>query len=343
MYITRHTLNQAVKAHILSESQAQKLIEFIEQLPTQSPTYNMTNVLYYFGGLIAIGAMTLFMNLGWETFGGFGIFFLCLLYALLGLSLATTFKNKNLPIPSAICATFVICLTPLAIYGLQVGLGWWPSQHVYRDYHRLIEWHWIFMELGTLIIGLILAWIFQYPFMMMPIAFTLWYMSMDFTSMLTGNSFDFQLSAQVSMYFGMLILIMAFWVDIRSRKTLDFAFWLYLFGVMAFWFGLSSQYFGNELARLFYCAVNLILIAIGVLFMRRVFVVFGALGVIFYLGHLSWSIFKDSILFPVILTAIGFIFIYLGIIWQKHEKRWTHQFRTILPQSLRELLEAREI
>jgi len=26
--------------------------------------------------LIAIGAMTLFMNLGWENFGGWGIFFI---------------------------------------------------------------------------------------------------------------------------------------------------------------------------------------------------------------------------------------------------------------------------
>jgi hypothetical protein len=39
------------------------------------------------GGLIAIGAMTLFMNLGWESFGGWGIFFISLAYAGIGFKL----------------------------------------------------------------------------------------------------------------------------------------------------------------------------------------------------------------------------------------------------------------
>lgn len=63
--------------------------------------------------------MTLFMNLGWELFGGWGIFYLSICYALLGLGLCSQFNGKGYVIPAGICATFVICLTPLAIYGLQ--------------------------------------------------------------------------------------------------------------------------------------------------------------------------------------------------------------------------------
>lgn len=343
MLINRHTLKQAVEAKIINQSQADNLIEFLQHLPNQAPAYNVTNVLYYFGGMIAIGAMTLFMNLGWETFGGLGLFFLSLLYALLGLSLSTHFQRKNLTIPAAICATFVTCLTPLAIYGLQVGMGWWPGQNTYHDYHRLIEWHWMFMELGTLIVGIILAWLYRYPFMMMPIAVTLWYISMDLTSMLTGGVFDFELSANISMYFGLMMMFIALFVDIRSRNTADFAFWLYIFSVMAFWFGLSAHYSTSELDRLLYCGVNLVLITLGVLLMRRVFVVFGALGVLYYLGYLSWSLFKDSLLFPVVLTIIGFMVIYFGVLWQKHEKHLTQKLRSVLPQAVRELLEAREL
>lgn len=342
MYITRQTLKKAVDAKIINGPQAEKLLDFLQQLPGQSPAYNATNVMYYFGGMIAIGAMTLFMNLGWETFGGLGIFVLSILYALLGLNLATLFQRKNLAIPAAICATFVICLTPLAIYGLQMGMGWWPGHDTYRDYHRLVEWPWMFMEFGTLIVGLILAFIYRYPFMVMPIAVTLWYMSMDLTSMLTGGSFDFELSANVSMYFGLLMTFIALFVDIRSRNSADFAFWLYLFGVMAFWFGLSAHYSDSEINKLIYCGVNLILIMLGVLLIRRVFVVFGSLGVLSYLGYLSWSIFKDSLLFPVALTAIGFMIIYLGILWQKHERHLTKQLHSLLPKPLKELLEERE-
>ena len=77
--------------------------------------------------MIAIGAMTLFMNLGWEKFGGIAIFFISIIYAGVGLKLTNIFSNKGYTIPGGICATFVVALTPLAIYGLQQALGVWPD------------------------------------------------------------------------------------------------------------------------------------------------------------------------------------------------------------------------
>ena len=135
--------------------------------PEGGPSFDFTHVLYYMGGLIAIGAMTLFMNLGWEKFGGWGIFFIALAYAGIGIKLANNFQNKGHAIPAGICATFVVALTPLAIYGLQQAMGWWPDATPYRAYHIYIKWHWIFMELGTLAVGAVLAWRYRYPFLLM--------------------------------------------------------------------------------------------------------------------------------------------------------------------------------
>lgn len=87
MKISRAVLNKAVEAKIINNKQADALLDFIKNQPEQNPSFNFTNVLYYLGGLIAIGAMTLFMNLGWETFGGWGIFYLSLLYAIAGFDL----------------------------------------------------------------------------------------------------------------------------------------------------------------------------------------------------------------------------------------------------------------
>lgn len=342
MKISRNAMTKAVEAKILTEKQAQKLIEFIKSLPDQSPGFNLTNVLYYFGGLIAIGAMTLFMNLGWEMYGGWGILFLSLCYGILGLALAHSLRDKGYAIPAGICATFAICLTPLAIYGFQQAMGWWPDNSTYHDYHVYIKWNWIFMELGTLIVGIILAWIYRYPFMIMPIAFTLWYMSMDLTSMIANEHYTFELSAMVSMYFGLVTLLIAFWVDVRSSSSADYGFWLYIFGVLAFWGGLSCQYSDSELSKFMYMCINLLLILIGVVLSRKVFVLFGALGTCYYLGHLAFQVFKSSYLFPVALTVIGFGIIYLGILWQKNEAMLTHKLRSILPKPVQELLESRD-
>ncbi|KTD69990.1 membrane protein [Legionella santicrucis] len=343
MNITRNIINKAVEAKIITQKQSEELIEFIRKQPGQNKGFGLTNVLYYLGGLIAIGAMSIFMTLGWELFGGWGILFLCICYAILGLSLSDIFYKKGFIVPAEICATFVVCLTPLAIYGLQKGMGWWPPDDtVFREYNYYIKWHWIFMELGTLAVGIIMAWIYRYPFMIMPIAITLWYMSMDLTAMLTGGESVVDLSSKVSMYFGLIMLLIGFWVDFQSRQSEDYAFWLYIFGVLTFWGGLSAQHSDYELSKFIYLCINLLLIFIGIILSRKVFTVFGGIGVCFYLGHLAYDIFKDSYFFPIILTIIGLGIIYLGILWQKHEQRMTVAIRKILPKSLQELLQARD-
>lgn len=341
MKISPALLQQAVLAKIISSKQADELIDFIKKQPETSPAFCLTNVLYYLGGLLAIGAMTLFMNLGWQTFGGWGIFSLSLLYAALGLWLRALFEKRAYKIPAGICATFVIALTPLAIYGFQQAMGLWPDDTAYRDYHLYIRSNWVTMELGTLLVGALLLWFFRYPFMIMPLALTLWYLSMDLADLFTGSNYGFQFKAPISMYFGLLIMLAAFVTDLHSRKSADYAFWLYLFGVMAFWCGLTAQSANTELANFIYLCINLLMIVVGTFLNRKVFIIFGALGCGIYLGHLAYKVFQDSFLFPITLTCIGFTIIYLGTLWQKYEPLITKKTQTFLPKSLRELLETR--
>lgn len=341
MKISKAQLKEAAEARIISAEQASALYEFLAAKSPQAATFSFTHVLYYLGGLIAIGAMTLFMNLGWESFGGAGMVMICLLYAALGLMLTQKFKRKGLVIPAGITATFVVGLTPLAIYGLQLWLGVWPDDSVYRDYHRYVKWHWLYMELGTLAVGLIMIWYYKYPFLMLPLAFTLWYLTMDITAMISGGDFNWELRQLVSLYTGLAMTALAIWVDVRSQQKADYAFWIYLFGVTAFWTGLSTQSSDSELAKFGYCAINLLVIIVGVVLVRRIFVVLGALGCSGYFGYLAWDLFADSWLFPMLLTLAGLSVVYLGILWQRHEKTLTHQARAYLPPTWRRFLESK--
>jgi hypothetical protein len=341
MKLDRKDLDAAVGEGILSREQADALLDYLSARPAQGPRFDFTHILYYLGGMIAIGAMTLFMNLGWEAFGGWGIFFIALAYAGGGLKLADWFERKGYAVPAGICATFVVALTPLAIYGLQQGMGWWPDESTYREYHRYIRWHWLFLEFGTLAVGAVMVWRYRYPFLLMPVAVTLWYLSMDLAAMLMADQYDWEFRADFSLWFGLAMILGAFWVDLRSRASADYAFWLYLFGVLTFWGGLSAQGSESELAKFGYFCINLGLIGVGAVLSRRVFVVFGGLGIAGYLGHLSWRVFEDSLLFPVVLTAIGLGIVFLGVLWQRNEARITARLRGVLPPALQDLLEAR--
>jgi Ca2+/Na+ antiporter len=338
----RKRLGEAVQAGIIDAGQAERLLEFFVQEHEQ-PRFTLVHVLYYLGGMIAIGAMSLFMTLGWNSLGGWGGFVTALTYLVLFLALTHWFlERRRLSIPAGIVATLAVVMVPLAIFSAQAALGYWDAAKAYRDYHVFIDGRWLMMELGTLAAGAALLWRYRFPFMLMPIAVTLWYMSMDLVPFLFGaDLFDFEIRKFISLWFGLAVILLAFWVDLRSRFSRDYAFWLYLFGVLTFWGGLSLVDSGSELGKAAYCAINLAMILVGAVLGRRVFAVFGGLGVAGYLGHLSWRVFRDSLVFPFALTLIGLAIIWLGVLWQRREREWSQRLRAILPAALRELIEAR--
>jgi len=346
MRITRSMIEEATAAGVLDEQRARALWDFLVQREQETPSFKPAHILYYLGGLIAIGAMTLFMTLGWERLGGGGLVLISLVYCAAAVVLTEFFLARaHLAIPAGITAALAVVMVPLAVYGAQHWFGYWPSDGpkawAYRDYHTHIDWRWLMMELATLAAGVAALWRYRLPFMVMPVAVTLWYMSMDLTPFLFGGDsaeFFSDRGKLVSMYFGLAMTLLALLVDMRSYKSKDFAFWLYLFGVLAFWGGLSSLHSDSEFNKFLYCCINLVMIAIGAALSRRVFAVFGGLGVAAYLGHLSHTIFKDSMLFPVALTAIGLAVIGAGVYWQRHEAAIGERLRSFLPPGVREIV-----
>jgi len=338
---SRSDLEPAVRAGIIVAEQADRLAEFFGAASEQ-PRFGFVHVLYYLGGMIAIGAMSLFMTLGWNALGGWGGCITALGYGGLALTLTHWFlERKQLAIPAGIMATLAVVMVPLAIFSAQMALGYWNDSKSYRDYHVFIDWRWLIMELGTLAAGSVLLWRYRFPFMLMPIAVTLWYMSMDLVPFLFGDGMDWEIRKFVSLWFGLAMTLLAFWVDVRSRNSRDYAFWLYLFGVLTFWGGLSSMNSGSELGKLAYCGINVAMILIGAVLGRRVFAVFGGLGIAGYLGHLSYRVFRDSLAFPFALSLIGLTIIWLGVIWQRRESEWSAHLRSLLPAALRALVEVR--
>lgn len=312
----------------------------------RGPVFSFTNTLYYFGGMLAIGAMTLFMTLGWELFGAWGVFALAVGYFSGALLVAGNLLQKGLRTPAGVLATLAVCLVPLAVWALQAGIGQWPDgpHDSYRDYHRYIDWRWLTMEFATLVAAVVLLYRFKLPFMVMPVAVTIWYLCMDVTHMLMQKEgFDWQFTRDVSLVFGLATCGIAVWVDLRSRMAQhaedrqDFAFWLYLFGAIMFWCGLSLRDSDSELNKFLYALINVFLVFLGAAIGRRVFTVLGAIGVASYLGYLAYRVFEDSLLFPFALTLLGLGVVALGIWWQRNEAAIHDRLVGWLPAALKPL------
>jgi hypothetical protein len=351
MDITKADLKAAIANGLLGEEQSTRLWSFWVEREREMPRFKSAHILYYLGGLIAIGAMTLFMTLGWERFEGKGLLLASLGYGSLALIFTEYLIGKRqLALPAGLTATLAVVMVPLAINGIQHALGWWPSNSPATggilDFHSRPDGRWLIMEFGTLIAGVIALWRYRLPFLVLPVAVTLWALSMDLTPFLFGRAEAMLFSDRgklISTVFGLAMILIGFGVDLRSRQRLDFAFWLYVFGVVTFWCGLTSMEWNSEVGKLLDCGINLLMIFVGALLARRVFALFGGLGVAIYLGHLSHTVFRDSLFFPVALTAVGLAVMTAGIWWQRHEAVTGAWLRSFLPVSVRELVERRAV
>ena len=354
--LKRNDVLNAAQDGLITAQQAQALWQRWSSLDRQTtvstqpgalatgPKFGFVNVLYYFGGLVAIGAMTLFMTLGFQAMGPTGLLLIGLAYLVACLKVADHFKARGLPVPAGILATLAVILSPLAVWCVQHLLGLWPpgSTDNYREYHTLINWRWMTLEFATLATGVVMLWRYRLPFMVMPIAMTIWYMSMDVANgLMQQEGFDWDFSRDVTLVFGIATCFIAMWVDVRSRKAQeaewrqDYAFWLYILGALMFWGGLSWRDSGSEWGKVIYALINIALVLFGAAIGRRVFTIFGALGVAGYLGYLSHRVFNDSMLFPFALTLLGLGVVALGVWWQRHEAAINARLARFVPEGLR--------
>jgi hypothetical protein len=343
--LTRKDLSWVASQGLISTDQAESLWSALEKRNADRPKFDLANVTYYFGALIVIGAMGWFMTEAWERFGGGGIFLLSTIYGLcFVLAGRTLWFKQNLRIPGGLLFTMAVCITPLAIYGLERLTGIWPqgAPGIYRDYYIWVKGSWLLMELGTIAAGLVALKFIRFPFLTAPIAFSLWYMSMDLTPLLFGKTeFTWDERLWVSLWFGLAVLLASYLVDRRTKD--DYAFWGYLFGMAAFWGGLSLMNSNSEITKFMYCLLNCGLIVLAVILQRRIFIVFGSIGVFGYLGYLAHRVFENSLLFPFALSLVGILIIYLGVQYQRKRSSIEEAILSRIPVSLKRLLPTERI
>ncbi len=118
------------------------------------------------------------MILGEAKFGGFGLVAICMVYVVIGVTLTELLLVKyKLVIPAGILAALVVVVVPVVIYGLLTGFGLADPQMDYLNFH--LDLNRLLMELVTLAVGFFMLARYKLPFLMLPIAVTLWFMNAD--------------------------------------------------------------------------------------------------------------------------------------------------------------------
>lgn len=328
MRVTRRDVEEAVGGLGLDRAVADGLWAALEARTAHERRFDGVHVLYYAGALVVIGSMAWLLGPRWEDLGGGAIAAIALGYAALYFAVGRALWRRGpaTRTPGGLWIAMAVSMTPLVAYGLQRATGLWgfddPGR--YEDFYEWIRGGWFLMEVATIAVGTAALRAYRFPFLVAPVAVALWFMSMDLTPILYGGAeFSWEARKTVSVLFGLVMLGVAYAVDLRQEA--DLAFWLYLFGLMAFWGGLSALDSDDEVSRLAYALINVVLLALAVFLRRRAFAVFGAVGLLIYLGHLAYDLFPDAVLFPVVLSAVGMLVVLAGVWLQRRSaglERW---------------------
>ncbi len=334
MRCTKEDLDAAVQNKIIERQQAELLWEFLAKRSSGRSGFEVSTVIYYFGGLILLSSMSWFLTTVWDN--GLQVLLTALFFGLFYLIAGRSLWKKALEIPGGLLITAAVGLVPVAIYGLQKHLGWWPDGEPgdFRDYHLSVRSSWFFMEMGTITAAALALRFFPFPFLTFPLALSLWYMSLDIAPLLFGqNEFTYDQTLWVSLIFGLATLLFAYLLDMRNQIR-DFAFWLYLYGSFAFWCGALLLYKESEWLKFLYCLLNAFLIFFSVFIRRKIFLILGAFGVFGYLFHLAYDIFKDSQAFPIVLSGAGLLILLAGIYYKRHEEKIEACAEGLIPKML---------
>ena len=319
MKITKHSLIQAQHAGILSDEQTDLLYNFLTDLPATQSRFNLVNLLYLLGTIISISGASILITRAWSELGGLGIMIISALMQSGIIFIAEKWRRSGVTTASGVAATIVVALTPLTLFGFLQHFGIWPETTNYSDYHHQVHQHWLLLELGTIGINLLLLIRYRFAFLLLPLAATLWYMSMDIAPAILGliaatENAWFEAKALVSAVFGGLIFIIGWVIQKYNQSDQNYPLWLYLPATLALLGGLfcwvNQQ--DSELLKLLLFMFESGLIFVGLRLKQPVVSILATLAAWSYLAYLAYDLFESIVVYNLFLVISGLAMIWLA-------------------------------
>lgn len=336
MNITDRDLDELVDAGVIDTGAAGRIAAYRDRREETVGRFDLTHLAYYLGAAIVLVGLFWFMHEAWARYGGMVLAVTAVLYGVVFTALGERFwRQRGYRVPGGLLFTTAVAMAPLLLFGVLNAAGLWPDRRtVYTQptYFQAIHGHTISLELGTIGAALIALRLRPFPFMMVPLGVAFWLLSMDAAPLLVGDPGGMDGWRLGSVSGGLIMLGAAYGLDRTGRAA--YATWLYLVGLSAFWIPLLTDFdfdFGFAL-------VNVALLLAALLLQRKAFLVYGGLGIFAYLGELVSDVFRDSLLFPAALSAIGLGFILFGVWYNRRADAIRASVLRRLPPWLRRAL-----
>lgn len=272
--------------------------------------FNAFNVVVYTGGGLVMTALGWFLFANLAPLGAGGVLSASLMFGSVLFSIASLLRRRGERVASGVLFTAALSMVPVVVTAASALLF---------DESRVISSIWTFRAaaVATLAAAVLLAQRVKFAFLAMPAALMAWGLSLDLANQLFDHgAMEWTKSmAMTSAFAGGLLMAAARWIETKTK--VDYPFWLYLAGLLAFSGGLALYPSSGELGRFLYAMAHLGLVGAGLYLNRRTFAVFGYLGFNAWVLHLAWK-FGETFGFAAGLGGAGLVLILSAVALKKY-------------------------
>jgi MFS family permease len=326
--VTKEQLAESGRVVGLGPMQTDRMWDDLVARVTASPApaagngFSAAHLLYYFGAAVVIVAMGWLMALIGTFYGSGAIVFTALIYAGLfaygGWSLAS---QRELRVPGGLLYMLAVSMTPIAVAAAMESTRWDTGMAL------------AIPMLATAAVGVVVTRLTRISFVLLPALLGGWLGAIGGAEWLFVH--DAPSWEVISIAYGALVAFAGFVMDGKSDE--DYSFWAYGIGSLAAFVGLTILN-KSDLAYALYAAGGVASMFVSVLLSRRAFAFTGAAAVLVWIFHLSAMFFSNTLLFPVVLVALGVATIYGGVVYHRNSEKIEAAVLRAVPEGLRRML-----
>jgi hypothetical protein len=286
--------------------------------------FDTPNFLWYFGAIVAIAATGFFVGLGWERRGATFMFIASVAFLVAYAAASVLLLRSGWFTPGALFAAMAVSVVPLVVYAFERLTGWWPMDQprAFEAFHQEILAAWVAMELITIVVGIAALFYVGFPLILAPVAWAVWYLSMDLAPLFFGDDVTTDERIVISAVVGLLMIASGLALDLRGQRRI--AFWAHLFGLLtllgAMLWLTDAHYDRTTWTLITFVSFGAALASIPL--QRTTYVVFGGLGLLATTCYWTFEVFEDSLAFPFAVAAAGVAFMGLGLVVKRYGAQW---------------------
>ena len=278
----------------------------------KKPGLNLITVVYYFGGFLALLSFTLFIGMSWMDLSDWARFGIVLGTMLVTGGIGAWLKfAQNYPTAGGLLIFVSTAIVPVAIYTINILLGIWPDDASFYELRFAI----LLMSLASLIASGVSLYLTRFSLIALLVAAAAHITLLDIAQFIGGEAFA---AGEANAVITGSLLVLGTWL--KSWQEKPYAFWIQLYGVIAFQISFSVLFAESEslLFGLLFLLVYLIFIGASLWLRQVIFLVFGAIGFYTYIFRLVFDVFEGKAYFPLVLGLIGLSIIVLAVLYQKY-------------------------